>query len=492
MVSIKKKSHRQPIRLKYRIEKKVSAHNQKQRKEAKKNPQKHKKKGKDLGIPNSFPYKNRILAEIEIKDQLKIKNKGKNEHFEDLSLSQMDKFAEYVRMRENEFNGVKDHESFETNEEIESWYGFSDENDDQKTGCIKKQKSLKAFSKVFMDVIEASDVVLYILDARDPENTRSPQIEKQILQHEKTLIYILNKIDLIPYTNLMSWLAFLRISFSCLPFCASTSFSSHSFNHPSLTSQSTASDLIKFLKSHAHKLDLKRSITVGVVGYPNVGKSSVINILVSSLNGCAKRNPCITGSKPGITTSIKQVKLDNKIKLIDSPGVVFPSKNTTQEKSHNLKAYEEAKLVLINVIPPSDILDPIYAVSQILRRLRSDPILYKELQMFYKIPPISTIHDDITTDFLIHVARNKGRLGKGGIPHLESAARVVINDWCSGKIRWWENAPIKVETNNTSKNEMSSSKMDEPIIVSEWSKPFDLDIRDTHIEASTEVLMDSE
>ncbi|CCJ29668.1 unnamed protein product [Pneumocystis jirovecii] len=486
-----KKSRRQPIHLKHRIEKKVSAHNKKQRREARKNPQKHKKKEKDLGIPNSFPYKNRILAEIETKDQLKIKNREKNDHFENQSLCQMEALAEHARMRENEFNGIKNHESFETDEEIESWYGFS-ESDDQKTGCIKKQKSLKAFNKAFTDVIEASDVVLYILDARDPESTRSPQIEKQVLQHEKILVYILNKIDLIPYTNVMSWLTFLRTLFPCLPLCASTSFSSHSFNHPSLTSQSTALDLIKFLKSYAHKLDLKRSITVGVVGYPNVGKSSVINILASSLSGNAKKNPCIAGSKPGITTSIKQVKLDNKIKLIDSPGVVFPPKNTTQKKAHELKAYEEAKLVLINVIPSSDILDPIYVVSQILHRLRFDPVLYKELETFYKIPPISTAHGDITTEFLIHVARNKGRLGKGGIPHFESAARAVINDWCSGKIHWWENVPIKAQTNNTSANGMSSSNTDGPIIVSEWSKPFDLDTHDMHVETSTEVLMDDE
>ncbi|KAG4304743.1 hypothetical protein PORY_001796 [Pneumocystis oryctolagi] len=481
------------MRLKYRIEKKVSAHNKKKRKEAKKNPKKHRKE-KEIGIPNSFPYKDKILKELEAKNLLNVKNKEKNEQFKNKQFLQMEALAEDARIRGDEFNGIKDDKFSEIDEEMESWYGFSeDENDGQEISCIKKDNSLKAFSKTFKDVIDASDVVLYVLDARDPGSTRSQQVEKLVLQsYEKTLVFVLNKIDLVPYTNIMAWLTFLRTSFPCLPLRASTSFSSHSFNHPSLTSQSTSLDLVKFLKSHAHKLDLKRAISVGVVGYPNVGKSSVINILVSCLSGNGKKKPCTTGSEAGTTTSIKQVKLDNKIKLIDSPGVVFPLKNTSREKMNSLKAYEEVKLVLINAIPLSNIVDPIYAVSQILRRLCSDSVLYKELETYYQIPPVVSVHGDITTDFLVHVARKKGRLGKGGVPHLESAAKIVINDWCAGRIHWWEDVPTKDEANGVTKNNTSSSKIESPIVVSEWSKPFSLDDQDIKTDASTEMLMDNE
>ncbi|KAG5440453.1 hypothetical protein PCK2_000481 [Pneumocystis canis] len=225
---------------------------------------------------------------------------------------------------------------------------------------------------------------------------------------------------------------------------------------------------------HQEQKNLKRPISVGVVGYPNVGKSSIINALVSSLSGSGKKKPCATGSEASTTTSTKQVKLDNQIKLIDSPGIVFPSKNETRGKRHDSKAYEEAKLVLINAIPPSNIIDPIYTVSQILYRLHSDPTLYKELEEFYNLPPILSTNDDIATDFLIHIARKKGRLGKGGVPQLESAAKAVINDWCAGRIRWWTQVPKKGKADGVSTHDMSST-MEDPIIVTEWAKEFTLD-----------------
>ncbi|KAG5437363.1 hypothetical protein PCANB_000794 [Pneumocystis canis] len=478
MVSIKKKSRRQSMHLKYHIKKRVSAHNKRQRKEAKKKPSKRKKIYKDLRVPNNFPYKNSILEEIEEKNHLKSKNQNKKKYPENLSFCQQETPFESEKVSEYKSDHNEYHESSETHEEIESWYGFSDESHNQEISCIKKENSLKAFNRLFRDVIDLSDVVLYILDARDPQGTRSQQIEKLVLEnHEKTLVFILNKIDLVPYTILMEWISYLSTLFPCLPMRASTSFSSYSFNHSSLTFQSTVSNLVKFLKSHSHKQDIKRSISVGVVGYPNVGKSSIINALVSSLSGCGKKKPCITGSEASTTRSIKQVKLDNKIKLIDSPGIVFPSKNTAWEKAHNLKAYEEAKLVLINAIPPSNIIDPIYTVSQILHRLHSDPVLYKELEKFYNLPPILSTHNDIVTDFLIHIARKKGRLGKSGIPQLESAAKAVINDWCSGRIRWWTKVPKKDKTNSISTNDIST--MEDPIIVTEWAKEFNLDEQST-------------
>ncbi|EMR09538.1 hypothetical protein PNEG_02124 [Pneumocystis murina B123] len=487
MVSIKKKSRRQLTRLRHGIEKKVSAFRKKQKKEAKKNPKKQRKREKYLGIPNSFPYKNKILAEIEEKSKFNGEKSQKKECIEEITFSQIKALSERSEILKNDFYGVEDNDICEIDEEIASWYGFSeDENDNQRMGCIKKENSLRAFNKTFREVIEASDIVLYILDARDPEGTRSQQAEELVLQnHEKKLILILNKIDLIPYDNLMEWLTYLRSSFTCLPFRAASSFFPHSLNNASLKSQSMAFDLIKFLKSYAHKQDLKRPIFVGVIGYPNVGKSSVVNSLVSCLNSGKAKKPCITGSEAGITTSIKQVKLDDKIKLIDSPGIVYPLKNAEQKKTYNTKAKDQARLILINAIPPSNITDPIYCVSQILGKLHSNSILYEKLEKLYQLPPIVSINNDITTDFLIHVAKKRGRLRKGGIPNLESAAKAVINDWCNGKIQWWTDAPIKKKSNIITKNG-SSSIIDDPIFVTEWAKEFDLDAIDTPMEINNE------
>ena len=53
--------------------------------------------------------------------------------------------------------------------------------------------------------IEASDVVVQVLDARDPEGTRCQQIEDLISEEGKKLIFVINKVDMVPDENLKAW-----------------------------------------------------------------------------------------------------------------------------------------------------------------------------------------------------------------------------------------------------------------------------------------------
>lgn len=63
-------------------------------------------------------------------------------------------------------------------------------------------------------------------------------------------------------------------------------------------------------------LQIKKSITVGIIGLPNVGKSSLINSL--------KRSHVVNvGATPGLTRSLQEVQLDKNVKLLDCPGVVL-------------------------------------------------------------------------------------------------------------------------------------------------------------------------
>ena len=341
----------------------------------------------------------------------------------------------------------------------------------------RKDGSRKAFDKVFKQVVDQADVVLYVLDARDPEGTRSKEVERMVMAAAsggKRLILILNKIDLIPPPVLTNWLIHLRRYFPTLPLRASgPAPNAHTFNHKQLTVQSTSQTLFKALKSFAAAKQLKRSISVGVIGYPNVGKSSVINALTSRMGGVGAA--CPVGAEAGVTTSLREVKIDSKLKLLDSPGIVFPSANDGSKAS---KTEEQARLVLLNAVPPKQIEDPVPAVTLLLKRLSASQEMLGKLMDVYGLPPLMSSNGDATTDFLVQVARKRGRLGKGGVPNISSAATTVITDWRDGRIQGWMGAPVLTVAPSVSEHQPKDGVTpvgDQKEIVTEWAKEFKLE-----------------
>lgn len=342
-----------------------------------------------------------------------------------------------------------------------------------------KDSSRKAFDKIFKAVVDRSDVILYVLDSRDPEGTRSRQVEQAVLaKPDKRLLFVLNKIDLVPSNVLKQWHSALKQSFPTLPLAADKAASNAvTFVHKGLTQQSTASALLQALKAYAAKSNLKRSITVGVVGYPNVGKSSVINALLSRHGG--SRRACPVGAQAGVTTTIRQVKIDNKLSVLDSPGIVFPAVETA--KKGTAPVDEQSRLVLLNALPPKQIDDPVPAVSLLLKRISKNAELRDRLMAVYKLTPLNdSSFNSLVTDFLVQIARKKGRLGKGGIPDLKGAAHAVIVDWRDGRIPGWtlpdaDALEPKIPENKSDLVISASGPKEEKVIVTEWAQEFSLD-----------------
>lgn len=354
--------------------------------------------------------------------------------------------------------------------------------------------SRKAYDKVFKQVVEQADVVLYVLDARDPEGTRSRDVERSVMAAAgggKRLILVLNKVDLIPPPVLRGWLAHLRRFFPTLPLRASgPAPNAHTFNHRDITVQSTSAALFRALKSYAASRNLKRAISVGVIGYPNVGKSSVINALLSRLSGSARgqRAACPAGAEAGVTTSIRAVKIDSKLTLLDSPGIVFPSTTSASTTTTTTTSFvpknpteAHAHLVLLNAVPPKQIDDPVPAVTLLLRRLSATPDLLQRMIQVYDLPPLLTspAAGDATTDFLVQVARKRGRLGRGGVPNIRAAAMTVVTDWRDGRIQGWVDAPAPppVAGSGQKPARIADEEVmaDQKEIVAEWAKEFKLE-----------------
>ena len=297
-----------------------------------------------------------------------------------------------------------------------------------------KDNSHKAYMKILNSVIETADVVLEILDARDPLNCRSIDIENLIVKTKcKKLILILNKIDLIPLDNAIQWQNYLKQEHTTLLFKANTQNQGSNLSQSTLFNKNIqqhkeyvdtilqgnkavgSEEIINVLKNYARNQNIKTKLTVGVIGYPNVGKSSIINSL--------KRGKVVgVSSTPGFTKGIQEVVLDGDIKLIDCPGVVF-SKN-----ENNL---------LQNVIRIEDIKEPINAVISILKKVSVDYLVQT-----YELDVAVLKGVDVSSEKLLYLIGDKmKKYKKGGSVDLDKAARLLIADWNSGKLKYHTTPP---------------------------------------------------
>lgn len=272
------------------IKKKAAAQHRKERKHAKKDITWKSNKTKDPGILANFPYKNKILEELEEKRRrdLEEKQRKRQERLEakrrakelgeeymgdedsmdeddlDDGNNGLSALLESAQQAAQEFNGEtsnaqQQEEDIEVQEYDVDFYEDASENDSE------LEKSRKAYDKIFKTVVDASDVILYVLDARDPEGTRSRKVEQAVLQAQgKRLILILNKIDLVPTYVLQQWLTYLKSSFPTIPLRAAPGATNATSFNKTLTQAATASSLLEALKTYSNNSNLKRSIVVAL------------------------------------------------------------------------------------------------------------------------------------------------------------------------------------------------------------------------------------
>lgn len=412
---LKKPSKRIEARKRYKIEKKVREHNRKQKKEAKKHP---KKKQKLMQIPNQCPFKEEIMKEVEILKQQREEEKQKQREL-----------AKEKKREKLATGGLQGIVSDAEKKQIEFENLLSSNSKDSRGLVLKEENSLKAYYKEFKKVLESADVILEVVDARDPLGTRCKQVEEAVrsAKGNKRLVIVLNKADLVPRENLDQWLKYLRASLPAVAFKSSTQDQANRLGRRKLGKKKQnmiqsgtcfgAELLLSLLGNYCRNSGtVKHSIQVGVVGLPNVGKSSVINSL--------KRNKaCNVGNTPGVTKAMQAVQLDSKIKLLDSPGIVFsaPSKDQNDQSSVALK----------NAVKIESIKDPFTPASLILKRI-STP----QLMELYDVHEFST-----PEEFFSKKAARMGRFKRGGVPDILAAARSVLTDWNSGKIRYYTVPP---------------------------------------------------
>lgn len=275
----------------------------------------------------------------------------------------------------------------------------------RKDAMFEKGQSKRIWAELYK-VIDSSDVLIQVLDARDPIGTRSRHIEHHLKKdrRHKQLIFVLNKCDLVPTWVTARWVQVLSKEYPTLAF------------HASMTNSFGKGALIQLLRQFAKLHSDKRQISVGFIGYPNVGKSSVINTL-------RKKKVCNVAPIPGETKVWQYITLFRRVFLIDCPGVVYDVGDC------------ETNIVLKGVVRVENLKDPTEFIGPLLARVKPDYITRT-----YGITSWSS-----PDDFLERYCFATGRLLKGKEPDLKTAAKMILNDWLRGKIPYFTPPPFAAD-----------------------------------------------
>lgn len=257
----------------------------------------------------------------------------------------------------------------------------------------KAEKKLK-------ELVNLVDVVIEVLDARIPESSVYPDIKK--LLGEKPRLIVLNKADLADETKLKNWIDFYKkqTGFPVIASCASKN------NDISII----VNKVIELAKPKIDKLVAKgllpRPARVVVVGMPNVGKSSIINKLI-------KKGKTKVGAKAGVTRQQQWVRVNPKIDLLDTPGII-PLKQENQFKA--------GKLAMVNSVSENA-----YENEEVARELLE---ILKT-----KYPQAVKDYYNIDEDFSLEaIALSRNWIVKNSQPDTVRTAVMVLTDFRAGRI----------------------------------------------------------
>jgi hypothetical protein len=244
-------------------------------------------------------------------------------------------------------------------------------------------------------ILHEADIILEILDARFIEKTRNLEMEKKVKSMDKRLIYVFNKSDLVDIQKFKSDIEIQDLIPHILI---------------STKERNGAGFLKKMIKIEAKRLK-KSIVNVGVIGYPNTGKSSLINFLVG-------RSSARTSSEAGYTKGIQKIKLSQGLYLIDTPGIIpsYEKSKTNQELV--------AKHLQIGATTWDRTKNPDMAVLKLMQDYPG--ILEKHYQVDVK---------GDSEELIEQLGQRLHYLVKGGEIDEMRTAKHILKDWQEGKIR---------------------------------------------------------
>jgi len=291
-------------------------------------------------------------------------------------------------------------------------------------------------------VVERSDVIVQIVDARDPMLYRCRDFEEYVkeVNNKKVNLLLVNKSDFLSADQRRIWKNYWNDNgVTCIFWSAlienekldkkeDTTLDEEVENvteeaekvvletEDEDTKCLTREELIDYFKKY--KKDDQKSVTIGMVGYPNVGKSSTVNTLMG-----AKR--VAVSATPGRTKHFQTLHVDSELCLCDCPGLVFPS-----------YVANRSEMVLCGILPIDQMRDHVGPVNLMASRI-SRQLLNAYYGIRIEEPPSHCANPErppTSAEFLDAHALSRGFMTSHGQPDNSRSARIVLKDYVNGKL----------------------------------------------------------
>ncbi|MBW4634468.1 MAG: ribosome biogenesis GTPase YlqF [Iphinoe sp. HA4291-MV1] len=261
----------------------------------------------------------------------------------------------------------------------------------------KAEKNLKEHLKLV-------DVVLEVRDARIPLITHHPRIGEWV--GSKTRVLVLNRVDMILPQVKQVWTQWFK-SRGEVPYFTNA----QQGQGVAAVSKAAQAAGVVINERRKNRGMLPRPVRAVVIGFPNVGKSALINRLL-------KRRVVKSAARPGVTRQLRWVRISEELELLDAPGVI-PARLENQESA--------LKLAICDDIGEASYENQIVAAAlvDILRNFQANaPDLLPEhpLRSRYKLDPTPFTGEEYV--FALAEYRYKG--------DVEKTARALITDFRQG------------------------------------------------------------